>query len=87
MKQNSDREPIKVDYFVLARQAAYARKANLRTNDVKDLRKAVKLYKRAAPEASKQGDESTDRIPRSKAHNLKAILHHVFEDIDLEQKE
>jgi hypothetical protein len=82
MKEDSARNLPEVDYFVLAKQAQEARKANLKTNDVKDLRKAVKLYKRAADEAFKQGDESTARLLRSRAHNLKDILRHVFEDFN-----
>ena len=82
MKDDSAKNQTEVDYFILAKRAQEARKANLRTDDVKDLRKAIRLYKRAADEASKQGDESTARMLRSEAHNLKDIQTHVFEDYD-----
>jgi hypothetical protein len=75
-------KPPRVDYFILAKQAEEARDASSRTGNVKDLRKAIKLYKRAADEAFKQGDDSTARILSSKAHNLQDVLHHVFEDFD-----
>ena len=60
--------------FSLAQRAAAARKESAITGNLKDLRRAIKLYTQAAIEARKMNDTRSAEIFASRAHNLVDFL-------------